>query len=182
MVIIDEINSSPMMEDLLNHLLMGKTPDGQRPAYPGFLIIGTQNPASMAGRRAPSTALARRLNTTELNPYPSEEMIEILLKKNLPMEVALSLVGALEKTVAYAKTHHLTPAPTFRDILKMADKIMITNAALFQANQAMMSSQPASATNPKRSTTDLTRFSMFTQQNDDPEEDDASKSKRIKNI
>ena len=180
-IIIDEINSSPMMEDLLNHLLMGKTPDGKRPTAPGFLVIGSQNPVTMAGRRAPSTALARRLISTELLPYPTEEMIEILLKKNLPNEVARSLVGAFEKQVAYAKAHHLTPAPTFRDVLKMADKIMQTNAALFQANQEMMHLQAASASDPEQNVllAGRSRFSLFTQQNDEPEED-TSKSKRAK--
>jgi len=53
-VIIDEINSSPMMERWLNDLLMGKNPlTKQRPKCPGFLIIGTQNPVTMAGRRRP---------------------------------------------------------------------------------------------------------------------------------
>ena len=108
-------------------------------------------------------------------------MIEILLKKNLPNEVARSLVGAFEKQVAYAKAHHLTPAPTFRDVLKMADKIMQTNAALFQANQEMMHLQAASASDPEQNVllAGRSRFSLFTQQNDEPEED-TSKSKRAK--
>lgn len=180
-VIIDEINTSPMMEDLLNHLLMGKTPDGERPKCPGFLVIGSQNPVTMAGRRAPSTALARRLITTELPPYPTEEMIEILLKKNLPDEVARSLVEVFEKQVAYAKAHHLTPAPTFRDVLKVADQLMQTNAALFQANQEMMHLQAASASHPEQNIllAGRSRFSLFTQQNDEPEED-TSRSKRAK--
>src|SRR3989338_5997055 len=58
-VVIDEINSSPMMESLLNDLLMGKMPDdpsitiadGKRVNKPGFLVIGTQNPITMEGRR-----------------------------------------------------------------------------------------------------------------------------------
>ncbi|MCX7116945.1 MAG: hypothetical protein NTW94_03395 [Legionellales bacterium] len=40
-VVIDEINCAPMMEALLNALLMGKTPEGKRPTHTGFLVIGT---------------------------------------------------------------------------------------------------------------------------------------------
>src|SRR5690606_16939548 len=35
LVIIDEINSSPLMEQLLNSLLMGKTLEGKSPKKPG---------------------------------------------------------------------------------------------------------------------------------------------------
>ncbi|MCP0914999.1 AAA family ATPase [Legionella sp. 27cVA30] len=41
-VVVDEINSSPMMERLLNDLLMGESEEG-KPDKPGFFIIGTQN-------------------------------------------------------------------------------------------------------------------------------------------
>ena len=57
-VIIDEMNSSPMMEHTLNAMLMGFHPEThERPLKPGFMLLGTQNPISMAGRRATSTAL-----------------------------------------------------------------------------------------------------------------------------
>ncbi|MGL5742036.1 MAG: hypothetical protein ACRCXC_05555 [Legionella sp.] len=85
-VVIDEINASPMMERLLNDLLMGKSPDGKRPGNPGFMVMSTQNPVTMAGRRAPSTALSRRLITAELPSYSEHEMRHILSAKGLNQE------------------------------------------------------------------------------------------------
>ena len=122
-VVIDEINSSPMMEALLNALLMGKNEQGVRPETlkPGFMIIGTQNPVTMAGRLALSTALARRLMTMVLPEYPREEMIAILFKKGLHQEPASLIIDAFEKNRALAKSQHLSPEPTFRHLLKWVD-------------------------------------------------------------
>ena len=122
-VVIDEINSSTMMERMLNALLMGKTPEGKPPLKPGFMIIGTQNPVSMAGRRAPSTALARRVCTITIPPYPANEMIEILLKKGVPESKARILVEVYHERLAYAIQHQKEPLPTFRDLLKLAEAV-----------------------------------------------------------
>ena len=124
-VIIDEINSSPMMERLLNDLLMGKTPDNERPRKPGFMIIGTQNPITMAGRGAPSSALSRRMTTIELPDYSPQEMYSILISKGLPKKEASLLVHAYEQQVEYAGKNHLSPAPTFRDLLNIADEVLV---------------------------------------------------------
>ena len=123
-VVIDEINSSPMMERLLNSLLMGKTPENKSPTNPGFMVIGTQNPVTFAGRRAPSTALARRLTAVELPPYSLDEIRTILIARGMRASDTLSLAQAFIKQVNYAKQNHLTPAPTFRDLLKRADAVM----------------------------------------------------------
>ena len=128
-VVIDEINSSAMMERLLNALLMGTTPEGVRPKKPGFMVIGTQNPITMAGRRAPSTALSRRLTTVQLPPYNAEEMHNILRTKNLPEPEATALVKAFETQVAFAKQHHLSPAPTFRDLMAVAKQVLKARCA-----------------------------------------------------
>lgn len=92
-VIVDEINSAPMMEHLLNDLLMGRNPDGKLPQNPGFTLIGTQNPMSMGGRKAQSTALSRRLQTLILPDLPPEEKIEILCHKGLGYKKAQELIS-----------------------------------------------------------------------------------------
>ena len=120
-VVIDEINSSPMMERLLNSLLMGQTLKGERPQRPGFMIIGTQNPITLAGRRAPSNALSRRLMTVTLPPYPRHEMIDIIARK-IGLSRSRRLIAAYEKERAYALENHLQPIPTFRDVIKIADE------------------------------------------------------------
>ncbi|HBI22192.1 MAG TPA: hypothetical protein DDY37_06385, partial [Legionella sp.] len=83
LVVMDEINASPMMESLLNDLLMGKTIEKNRPQQPGFFIIGTQNPPTMQGRRRPSPALARRLLTVTLPDYTRDEMKTILIHQGV---------------------------------------------------------------------------------------------------
>ena len=123
-VLIDEINSSPMMERLLNDLLMGKTPNGERPQKPGFMIIGTQNPITMAGRRAASTALSRRLTTVELPAYPDDEITQILRHKGLNQQDAHDVMTSFKKQVAYAKENHLTPLPSFRNVIHLANSIL----------------------------------------------------------
>ena len=47
-VLIDEINASPLMEKLINELSMGSYKN-QKPKKAGAFFIGTQNPTNMAG-------------------------------------------------------------------------------------------------------------------------------------
>ncbi len=83
MVIMDEINSQPMLESLLNNLLMGQGSDGKRPAKPGFTLIGTGNPIYMDGRRKMSQALKRRMMHVEFSKYPEAELIEVATKRRM---------------------------------------------------------------------------------------------------
>ena len=92
-IVIDEINSSPMMEELLNTLLMGKSPQGKEPTRAGFTIVGTQNPPTMGGRCTASTALLRRLITVKLPAYTSQEMLDILTHQGIPAENARTLLS-----------------------------------------------------------------------------------------
>lgn len=121
-VIIDEINSSSMMERFLNDLLMGKTPEGKRPDKPGFMIFATQNPVTMAGRRVTSKALARRMITTVLPPYTANEMVDILVDRRVEKKSAELLVNIYINKLKEANQGNLTPAPNFRDLLRVADQ------------------------------------------------------------
>ena len=122
-VIMDEINASPMMERLLNRLLMGQNPDGRTPNQPGFMIIGTQNPITMAGRRPTSSALENRMIPIYVPEYPHKELINLLAQRQIPKFLAEGMIKAFETKCAYAKRHHLTPAPTLRNLLSLADEI-----------------------------------------------------------
>lgn len=132
-VVIDEINSSPMMERLLNDLLMGKLPPQykipNKKVKPGFMIIGTQNPVSMAGRRPPSTALSRRLWHMEVPNYPAEELMQIILDKKpypLPaMQEFEQLIHAFLLKSAEAKEKGYSPGPTLRQVFQKADCIKL---------------------------------------------------------
>ncbi|MFT4058006.1 MAG: AAA family ATPase [Legionella sp.] len=127
-VVIDEINSSLIMEQLINELLMGKTPEGKRPTSPGFMILGTQNPPSMGGRRELSNAVKRRFLHEVLPDYTSQEMKTILMHQGLSVEMANKLVNVYDQKVAEAQAKNLFPAPNFRDLNKLA-KQFITAAA-----------------------------------------------------
>lgn len=140
-VIIDEINSSTMMERLLNDLLMGKHPyrSDARPKNPGFMVIGTQNPVSMAGRRVASTALSRRLYSEELPPYTRHEMLEIIqgeaaAEPEIQKEFE-DLVDSYIKNANLAKKRDCQPAPTFRDVLRIARKITENTALTALSSQ-----------------------------------------------
>lgn len=117
---IDEINSSSMMERLLNDLTMGIY-KGERPKNPGFTIIGTQNPIHMDGRRAPSAALARRLLTVSVPDYTNEEYRQILQHRGTNPRIVPQLVETFQEQLATARKEHLSPAPTLRDLIKIAD-------------------------------------------------------------
>ncbi len=128
-VLIDEMNSSPMMEQFLNSLLMGKHPSAKRadprPASPGFMVIGTQNPINMAGRRVASTALQRRMTRVELSNYTHDEMLAILIQKGIEAQEAKAMVDAYEKQVIFAATNHLSPAPCCRDLLSLTPHLAL---------------------------------------------------------
>ncbi len=118
-VVMDEINSAPMMEELLNALLMGRTPDGGRPQKPGFLIIGTQNPVTMAGRAKASTALQHRMRTVIIPPYQPHEMVDILIHKGLSQNTASEMV---QEYIYKRQSKNVSDGPElcFRDLLKRA--------------------------------------------------------------
>ena len=118
-VMIDEINSSPMMERLLNDLLMGKNPKAKLgdEVKPGFMLIGTQNPVTMAGRRNTSTALQRRLINVTLPEYTADELKPILCAKGVPQHEAVAMIDAYTTQRVYAKQHQLSPVPNFRHLM-----------------------------------------------------------------
>lgn len=70
-----------------------------------------------------STALARRLCTVIMPPYPKEEMMAILTKKGVTAAKALLLVESYQEQLAYALKFNKEPAPTFRDVLKLAEQV-----------------------------------------------------------
>ena len=51
-------------------------------------------------------------------------MIAILIHKGLPERKANTLIDAYKDNLAHAMKHHLKPTPTFRDVLRVAKKIL----------------------------------------------------------
>ncbi len=81
LVVMDEANASPDMEELMNELKMG-THQGKASKNPGFVILGTQNPFSMGARQKGSTAKDKREHKIMLGEYPRLEMIDIAYHKH----------------------------------------------------------------------------------------------------
>ena len=121
-VIMEEFNTAPMMEQLLNSLLMGKTPGGSRPSSPGFFVIGIQKSATMAGRTLPSNALARRIQTCHLPAYANTELDHILLKKGVVDAVIReTLIAVYNRKRLDARSNPLLMAPTFAQLMVVAE-------------------------------------------------------------
>jgi hypothetical protein len=122
-VVIDEINSSPMMEKLINDLLMGWH-KGKIADKPGFTIFATQNPIDMAGRKATSEALQRRMFKQEFPPYTEPEMQKILVGKGLPEEKTKKHISLYQEAIEIAHKENKEPVPVFRDLVKHAKKYL----------------------------------------------------------
>lgn len=126
-VVIDEINSSPMLERLINDLLMGRLPaewraDGKE-IIPGFTLIATQNPIYMAGRAATSTAVEHRTMKVVLQDYSLADAAAVLEKKyNLDSVSSKALVQVYDEQKRRAISRGLWPVPNFRDLCKAAKK------------------------------------------------------------
>lgn len=114
-VIIDEINSSPMLERLLNALLEGHDLEGNPPKNPGFLLLGTQNPITFCGRKETTLPLKHRLQHVILADYTAADMLKILREKyNLPQKIAVSMARE------FKKQQTLNSKLCFRDVLRWA--------------------------------------------------------------
>ena len=134
-ILIDEINSVGMIEGFLNNLLMGKTPQGQNATTPGFLIIATQNPTTMDGRRAASNAESRRALTYVLPAYTEEELYTILQQKPLPSYLMDSLIESYEEARQLAITKTNSLPPTLRQLLNVRDELLIEHTAASRIQQ-----------------------------------------------
>ena len=119
-ILPDEINSMPVLEEILNDILMGYY-ENKRPIKPGFCLIGSQNPIAMAGRMAQSIALLRRLMKVDFPSFTPLEMQDILVEEEgLQPALAKLLVNEYCRERQYAKHYRKDPAPTFRDLIKKA--------------------------------------------------------------
>ncbi len=145
-VLIDEINSIPTLEQLLNSLLDGKHPKeaNRSPQQPGFRIIGTQNPPSLAGRRHASPALENRTQLIILEPYTKLEMDEIAYKFGFLCSVIRNeLINAFHDKSLEAKRKHLIPPPSFRDFIRVLKTVIIAEQKKQQEHDAFLNEKIA---------------------------------------
>ena len=109
-VVIDEINSLPMPELLLNALLEGHDLQDAPPKNPGFLLLGTQNPITYRGRLKATLPLAHRLQKIILPTSTLSEKKQILDNLGLPSQIAQDMLDE------FAQSSDLT----FREVIKVA--------------------------------------------------------------
>lgn len=113
-VIMEEMNSSPMIEQFLNVLLMGCDPEGNLAERAGFIVMGTQNPAFLEGRIEASPAIKHRVITLTMENLPRTEMIEILEHHGVPS-------GCIEPIVdCYLRNFNSKKQLCFRDMIRYA--------------------------------------------------------------
>lgn len=114
--VIDEINSSPMIERLLNALLEGHDLEGHPPKKPGFMLIGTQNPATYRGRKEMTLPLLHRLQTIIMPTYTHDEKIQILQNCGLPSPIINKMLGEFDSiNTSYQRL-------CFRDLIQVAKR------------------------------------------------------------
>lgn len=111
-VMMDEINSSPMLERLLNALLEGHDLEGNPAKNPGFMLVGTQNPITFSGRLQTTLPLKHRLQTIKIEDYTHADILSILKHMQIPPRIAKAMLDEMK----------LNPALCFRDVQKAARK------------------------------------------------------------
>ena len=116
-VVIDEMNSLPLPEQLLNALLEGQDLEGKAADKPGFLLLGTQNPTTYQGRLKTTAPLEHRLQKVILPKSSLLEKIAVLTWMGLPPRIAEDMVNE----------HTKHPQLTFRDMIKTAKRWLETN-------------------------------------------------------
>ncbi len=127
-IVMKNMSSASLMERLMNALLMRYTLAMKRPDCPGATVIAIQDSPKKAGRRAASTALSRRLVRREVPDYTDEEVGEILkFHRVCEGEIPL-LVDSFKEQSEYANANHLSPAPTMRDLLRIAPQEKLIDA------------------------------------------------------
>jgi MoxR-like ATPase len=148
---------------------MGKNPRNAslKPEKPGFMVIGTQNPITMAGRRAPSTALLRRLITSTLPEYSDNEMRSILKNKGIAPEEVELMINIYQSKREQAIKEHLNPIPNARNLINLADNHLKGLASLKTKSPRSTSnpSNPHSFFEPVRPTKDLNEANPSPRQN-----------------
>lgn len=149
-VIIDEINSSPMIERLLNALLSGTTPEGTKPAQPGFMLLGTQNPISMGARISQTEAQKKRMVCLSLPEYPEEEIKEILIHKGMPEQHAQAMTKAFKRQSDIAQHHQISP-PNFRALERIAEDAMAEGLNDFNQPIPKKQASPAASSSSSES-------------------------------
>jgi hypothetical protein len=120
----------PQIESVLNSISMNKIPPHNKaPENAGSFIIAIQHPPTMAGREAVTTPLLRRARTLHFCEYSAEEMVTILCNKGLASHEAIGLIKAFQNKLQEARKKHLSPEPSFHDVIALVEKNLLKRTA-----------------------------------------------------
>jgi midasin len=138
-LLLDEINlADPAILERLNSLLdddrfitLTEKNNEVVKAHPNTRIFATMNPTSYSGRKELSEAMLNRFHRTYQDPYPPEELVQILdgTTKNKIDKTMLMQMVMTHNAIADLADHRQIgkrdgPYPyTVRDLLKWADRI-----------------------------------------------------------
>lgn len=114
-VLIKDVQYSPSIERLLNALLMGRTPEGEKPKQAGFMALVLQRPEF----KKVSPAISRRLLQITLEEYSHQEMVKILCQKGVTASKADLVVSAYERQTQTARENNYRIKPTFSDAIRL---------------------------------------------------------------
>ncbi len=108
-VIIDELNTLPFLENILNALISGVDLNGDKAKLPGFIVFATQNPISFAHRKPLPEALRNRFLSLNLKQYDSDDLLQIALYRGIEFSSAKADLTLFSHTQIVAK--HLKKSP-----------------------------------------------------------------------
>lgn len=83
-VILDELNLDPDIENLMLQLLTGLDMQSNKAKHPGFMVFTSQNPSQNLGCSSLSRAYLNRLHLCKMDDYSKQELLYIAEKANHP--------------------------------------------------------------------------------------------------
>ncbi len=152
-LLLNELNLTPQLEDLLIQLLEGEIPDqpeyaemikniaGDHPVpVPGFYVMATQNPGTMTGCKAVSMALLNRYHRIYSGNYNNDELKAILTAAQVyePADACEQFAEARKREPDVINNRKL-----FEWMRKPEAKLpRVTKAAIAEAKRKLLPVQP----------------------------------------
>lgn len=120
-LVIDELNTIPGIEVLLNSFMSGYDLNARSAQKPGFLLFATQNPILYKGRDILSEAVHKRFTEVDVAEYTREELIAIATGKGYEKNLVESLVAQFLYAVNLAELEDVEQKPTLQKFLEVLE-------------------------------------------------------------
>ena len=120
-LVIDELNTIPGIEVLLNSFMSGYDLNGEPAKKPGFTVFATQNPILYMGRDILSDAVHKRFTEVDVTDYTREELIAIATGKGYEAHLVEHLVDQFLYAVNLAELEDVEQRPTLQKLLDVLE-------------------------------------------------------------